>query len=115
MDQYKDNFKIYLPISGSGLSKIYPYWPYVLNDVYKVHKNIVVFTVGDTLCELIEHGQYLEAPYHVPESGKWSIRESMLASKFCDLFVGTDTGMTHAAGTWDIPKIILFGHDPPLS
>jgi ADP-heptose:LPS heptosyltransferase len=112
MAQYKDKFKIYHPISGSGLSKIYPYMAYAFNDVYKVHKDVVVFSVGDTVCELMEY-QNFEGAYSIPMSAKWSIRESMLASKYCDLVVSTDTGMLHAAGAWDIPKIILFGHDSP--
>jgi len=111
MRKYQDNFKIYHPVSGSGLNKIYPYWQYVLDDVFKVHKDIVLITVGDPICELIDCSYELTSPYVVPMSGKWSIRESMLASKYCDLVIGTDTGMMHAAGAWDIPKILLLGHN----
>jgi ADP-heptose:LPS heptosyltransferase len=111
MAEYKDKFKIYHPVSGSGLSKIYPYWPQVLNDVYQVHKDIVVISVGDTLCELIEYKW--DAPYLVGKSDQWTIRESMLASKYCDLVVSNDTGMLHASGAWETPKIIVFGHDSP--
>ena len=107
----KDKFKIYLPISGSGINKIYPYWPEIMNDVFKVHKDMILFTVGDVLCELIEY--QWNVPYMVPKSARWSIREAMLASKYCDLVVATDTGMLHAAGAWDVPKIILFGHNTP--
>lgn len=113
MKKYKDNFKIYHPVSGSGLSKIYPYWQYILDDIFRVHKDIVLITVGDTICELIDNSYEITSPYVVPMSGKWSIRESMLASKYCDLVVGTDTGMMHASGVWDVPKVILFGHNDP--
>ena len=109
--KYKDNFKIYHPVSGSGLSKIYPYWQYILDDVYKVHNDIVLITVGDVVCELIDHSYEISSPYVVPMSAKWSIRESMLASKYCDLVIGTDTGMMHAAGAWETPKMLLLGHN----
>jgi len=109
--QYKNKFKVYLPISGSGINKIYPYWPEIINDVFTVHKDLVLFTVGDETCELIEY--QWNAPYIVPKSAQWTLREAMLASKFCDLVLATDTGMLHAAGSWDVPKIILYGHNTP--
>ena len=111
MGKYKNNFKIYHPVSGSGLNKIYPYWQYIMDDIFKVHKDIVLITVGGELDELIDSSYALSSPYVVPMSGKWSVRQSMLASKYCDLVIGTDTGMMHAAGAWDVTKILLFGHN----
>jgi len=104
---YVDVFKILLPISGSGLNKIYPYWEEIFDNIYKYHKNFKIFTVGDETCRLIE----AEKDYIIQCSGKWSIRQSLIAPRFMDLAIGTDTGVMHAAGTCDVPKILLLGHD----
>jgi ADP-heptose:LPS heptosyltransferase len=108
---FKSDFNIILPISGSGLNKVYPYWEEIFSNLYKKHKNIKVFTVGDDMCRLLEWG---DTKVYVEErSAKWPVRKAMLATKYADLVVSTDTGILHAAGCFDTPKICILGHSTP--
>ena len=41
-------------------------------------------------------------------SGIWSIRDSLLVTKYVDLVISPDTGILHGAGCFDTPKIGLL-------
>jgi len=43
-------------------------------------------------------------------AGEISMRESMLLTKYVDLVIAPDTGILHASGCYDTPKIGLLGH-----
>lgn len=105
-DQYKDKFVILWALNGSSHHKVYPLMETVLKEVFKVYPNSICITVGDTLARLLE----FDHPQLIPKAGVWSIRESLIATKFVNLVVGPETMITNASGCFETPKITLLSH-----
>jgi ADP-heptose:LPS heptosyltransferase len=104
--QNHGKFFILWSLSGSSFHKTYPHAENVARAFCEVHKDAVIVTVGDDSCLLMEwdHEQTFK------KSGVWNIRRSMLATKFADLVISTETGILNAAGCFDTPKIALLSH-----
>ncbi len=102
--KHKGEFMILWGLSGSAFHKTYPYAEYVADAFLKNHKDTVFVTVGDELCRLLE----FNLSHTIKKSGQWSIRRSMIMTKYADLVIGTDTGLMHAVGCYGTPKILLL-------
>jgi ADP-heptose:LPS heptosyltransferase len=107
LSKYKDNFKVLLVPAGSAFSKAWPWWPFVFNEMvlYRDIPELITISTGDDWGRLLDW----EHPQHVKGTGKLSIRESMILTKYVDLVIGPDTGIIHAAGCYETPKICLLG------
>lgn len=108
---YMDKKKILWGLSGSSRQKTWP--PEYMLKVVKAFPDCIHISVGDEACRLLEWPFTFREVAHkfpnfVPRSGKWSIRESILACKYVDLVIAPDTGLFHGAGCFDTPKIGLF-------
>lgn len=101
-------YNILLGLAGSGNNKA---WPYGQDFAYKVidtYPNVHIITTGDERCRLIEpekEGRITNL------CGKASMRTSMALTGLVDLVIAPDTGIIHAAGCYDTPKICLLGHN----
>ena len=101
-------FNILLGLAGSGNNKAWPYgqdFAYQLIDTYP---DIHIITTGDERCRLIEperEGRITNL------CGKASMRISMALTGLVDLVIAPDTGIIHASGCYDTPKICLLGHN----
>lgn len=95
-------------LSGSGRNKAYPFVNYVWGSLITKYPNLVIMSVGDPVCEILECGT--QHPALVGKSGKYTFRQSALLAKYADLVVSPDTGLLHVAGCYDTPKIGLLGH-----
>ena len=104
--QFDGKFVILWGLSGSGNNKMYPYTDYVIGDLLRDHRDVIVITCGDESCQILE---VFEDERVIRKSGKWAIRESLLACKYADLVVAPDTGILHGAGCFETPKIGLIG------
>lgn len=102
-----NKFNILWALSGSGKQKVYPWTEFVIGEVLKNLKNVHVITVGDERCQLLETLNVREV---TNLSGKLPMRFSMCLTKFTDLVISPDTGVLHASGAFDTPKIGLLGH-----
>ena len=102
----KDKFLIIWALSGSSFHKIYPWAAYVAGELNQNHDDIRIVTVGDYFCKLLE--------WHMNNtkncSGYWTIRQSMIMTKYADLVIGPETGILNAASCFDTPKIIFLSH-----
>lgn len=98
---------IIVGLSGSGLNKAYPHFQYVMSAVLEGNKDVMFITTGDESCKVLEAGLVHERVLH--RSGVWSFRQSMAACQFGDAVIAPDTGILHASGCFDTPKIGLFG------
>lgn len=105
-NQDKKAFWIVWGLSGSGLNKSYPYSDFVIAEILQKHKDVKVVTVGDELCQILEA---LKDKRVIRRSGIWSMREASLAARYANLVVAPDTGLLHAAGCFDTPKIGIIG------
>lgn len=100
-------FNILMGMSGSGSNKA---WPWAQDLAYKIceeNPDVHIITVGDLKCQLIEPtGERI-----TNLSGKISMRIAMALTGLVQLVIAPDTGIIHAAGCYDTPKICLLGHN----
>lgn len=104
----EDSFNIVWALAGSGHNKAYPWSDYVIGELLKNHKDVHVITIGDEKCKILEYNT--EHANITRLSGKTSYRASMILTKLADLVVSPDTGILHASGAFDTPKIGILGH-----
>jgi ADP-heptose:LPS heptosyltransferase len=103
-----DCFNVLFGMSGSGTNKA---WPFMEDFGLKLcadYPDVHIITVGDEKCRLIEpelEGRITNL------SGKIPMRMSMELTGLVDLVIAPDTGIIHAAGCYDTPKICLLGHN----
>ena len=102
--KYRGKFLILWSLSGSSLHKSYPYSEYVAKGLLEKYDDIQIITVGDSICGMIEWTHPRTKNY----SGVWNIRKSLIMAKYADCVVGPDTGLLHAAGCYDVPKVLLL-------
>ena len=107
----KDKFNILWALSGSGTNKVYPWTDYVMGETLKKYPDTHFITVGDNKCQILEDISNQFPKESITQlSGKLSIRQSMLLTKLVGLVISPDTGILHASGCYDTPKIGLLGH-----
>lgn len=100
-----NKFNIVWCIKGSGIHKYYPWVSFIINELYNNYPLLNVITVGDNDSLSVED-EILQA---TKLCGKVPFRTSALLTKISNLVVSTDTGLLHAAGCWDTPKIAILG------
>jgi len=103
----RGRFIVLWSLSGSALHKVYPYFHQAVQKILSDIPEALVISVGDAVCRIMEpppSGRYL------PRSGDWSMRMSMLMTKYADLVVGPETGILNAAGCYETPKIVMRSH-----
>ncbi len=105
--KYDENFLLLWSLSGSSLHKAYPYVHKVAMKIHQRYPDVVIFTVGDDMCKMLESWSH---PNTFNRSGVWTIRQSMLMTKYADAVIGTETGVLNAASCYETPKIILLSH-----
>lgn len=102
--KHKGKFLILWSLSGSSPHKSYPFAEYVAKALLNKYDDIQILTIGDSACGLIDW----QHPRTKNYSGIWPIRKSLIMTKYADLVVGPDTGVMHASGCYDTPKILLL-------
>jgi len=100
------NFNIVWALNGSSHHKVYPLMEPMLAKWLPEHPKARVITVGDYTAKLLE----FDHPQLVHRCAEWSIRQSMLATKYAQLVIGPETAITNASGCFDTPKIVLLSH-----
>lgn len=106
IDEFK--FNILLGMSGSGGNKAWPWMETLALQICEKYSDVHIITVGDEKCRLIEP----ELEGHITNlSGKIPMRMSMEMTGLVQLVIAPDTGIIHAAGCYDTPKICLLGHN----
>ena len=104
----KGRFLLLWGLSGSGRNKAYPAAEVVIKDLLDKYKDIVIITVGDDVCQILE--PKLQSSRIAYLCGQTTYRQSMLLTKYVNLVVAPDTGLLHSAGCFTTPKVGLFGH-----
>ncbi len=106
-----DCFNVLIGLAGSGNNKAYPWIMDLCNAIGKNHPNVHIITVGDLKCQILEDIETPDLTNVTKLSGKISMRTSMALTGLVDLVIAPDTGIIHAAGCYDTPKICLLGHN----
>jgi len=99
-------FLIVWVLSGSSTHKSWPYTEYVASDLFNKHDDIVIVTVGDKHCQLLEW----KHKKTVNRAGRSHIRKTMILTKYADLVIGPETGILWASACFDTPKILFQSH-----
>lgn len=106
-DKVKDKFVILWSLAGSAFHKGYPWSPYIAGEFLKNKiEDVLIITVGDSASKIIEW----EMPNTENKSGVFSVRQSMILTKYVDLVVGAETGIINAASCFETPKIVFLSH-----
>lgn len=103
-----DAYNILIGMSGSGNNKAWPWTESLAHKICENYPDVHIITVGDEKCRLIEpeiEGRITNL------SGKIPMRTSMALTNVVDLVIAPDTGIIHAAGCYETPKICLLGHN----
>lgn len=98
---------ILVVFNGSSLVKTYPYLSEILSDwISRKGKRYVLVSVGDNEGRL---GEWDSARL-IQMATKCTFRQSVAILARAALFIGPDTGMLHASGCFDVPKVGIVGH-----
>jgi len=104
----KPGFNLLVGMSGSGTNKTYPWTEALCGTIMKEFGDKVhIITVGDERCQIIEP----IGPTITNLSGKIPMRIAMCLTGLVDCVISPDTGLLHAAGCYQTPKIGLLGHN----
>ncbi len=106
-DKYPGRFIVMWVLSGSSYHKRYPYFQQVAQELVVKNPDILLISVGDAECALIERS---ESNKYLPRAGRWQLRTSLVMTKYVDLVVGPETGILNAAGCFPTPKITMLSH-----
>lgn len=107
MKRMKNRFVILWSLSGSSFHKVYHRAEEVAKRFLDRHKmEVKIITIGDDVCRLLEW----EHSETKNRCGMWSVRKSLVMTKYAHLVVGTETGLLVAAGTFSTPKIVMMSH-----
>lgn len=107
IDEFK--FNILIGLSGSGNNKAWPWTQELCNKIVENYKDVHIINVGDERCRLIEPDPIENVIVNL--SGRIPMRMSMELTGLVDLVIAPDTGIIHASGCYDTPKICLLGHN----
>jgi ADP-heptose:LPS heptosyltransferase len=106
-DKYPGRFIVMWVLSGSSYHKRYPYFQEVAQELIIRNPDILLISVGDAECALIERS---ESNRYLPRAGRWLLRTTLVMTKYVDLVIGPETGILNAAGCFDTPKITMLSH-----
>lgn len=101
---HRDKFVILWSLSGSGFHKTYPWAEYIVGELCQQYKDIEIITVGDDSCKILEWS----GNSTINKCGVYTVRQSFILTKYVDLVIGADTGLTNAASCFDTPKIVFL-------
>lgn len=105
--KYKGKFIVLWAISGMAHHKIYPYGEDTVMAFVETHPDAVVITVGG-IYETV--GKWEKHPRVKYYANRWTLRKSLVMTKYADLVISPETCIAVAAGCFSTPKIILLSH-----
>ena len=105
----KPGYNVLIGLSGSGTNKTYPWMMDLCNTIQKNHPDVHLITVGDIKCQLLEDA--IDDVNVTKLSGNVSMRTSMALTSMVNLVISPDTGLIHASGCYNTPKICILGHN----
>lgn len=106
--KFGDDDVVLMSLSGSAVHK---YWPNLDEGIrYLTEMGLEVVTAGDEMCKKQEEGFETNSRVHC-RSGQWSLRESLAFANYCDLVIGSETGLLNAVSHQaHIAKIVMLSH-----
>ena len=106
-----DSYNVLIGLSGSGNNKAYPWMMDLCANIMSNYPNVHIITVGDLKCQILEDVDVLQSGNITKLSGQIPMRISMALTSMVNLVISPDTGLLHASGCYDTPKMGLLGHN----
>jgi hypothetical protein len=103
----RNKFNILVNTAGSSISRFYPWTMHMLPEIKRRWKHTNIIMVGDDKAKQMESEVTCEI---TKLCGKVPFMTSALLTKYVDLVITVDSGVLHAAGCFDTPKIALLGN-----
>jgi ADP-heptose:LPS heptosyltransferase len=105
------NFVVAWGLKGSSHHKSYPYYKEVASEWLATHPDSYILQIGGAESTGLE----IDHPRAVPLSGKWSLRKSLLCTKYVDVVIGPESALINAASCFTTPKICMLSHSTPYN
>lgn len=102
-NRHISDFLVVVPIMGSCMQKFYPYMNDVITHIVDTYHNAHVYIMGEAG---ITEGSFCHDRVY-DMTGKLSIKQSVLMTKYADYVIGPETGLVVAAGMWGTHKTML--------
>lgn len=101
--RHVSDFLVIIPPLGTTMQKFYPDMDHIILHIVNKYHNAYVYLMGDAgITEgSFGHNQIFDM------TGKLSIKQSILMTKYADYVLGPETGLVAAAGMWGTPKTML--------
>lgn len=102
--EHAEQFILIVPIAGSGSHKIFYEGPEFIEWVVNSHPDVVVYVTGnkEDFDEIkVKSDRVFNACSNI------NIKQAMFMTKYADMVIGAENGVTVAAGMWGTPKIML--------
>lgn len=106
---------VLVQLQGSSLNKIYPWWPQVVQALHR-DPSIIVITTGDAAglileLQIVECGNIdRKRLWLTCGNTEWTLRDSLIATKYVDCVAGPETGILNASACFDTPKVPILSH-----
>lgn len=94
-------------LSGSSLHKKFLQAEQVCHQMIEKYPDTMIITTGDSFCK----NQEVVSKRLLSKVAKWNFRTVALMSKYVDYYIGTNTGLSCVANSWDTPTVQLFTAD----
>jgi hypothetical protein len=102
----RDRFVVLWALNGSSHHKIYPLMEPVMREWLGENPDATLVTLGDKTGKLIE----FDHPQVIRKAGEWTIRESMLSTRYAGCVIGPESAIVNGASCFPTPKITLLSH-----
>jgi ADP-heptose:LPS heptosyltransferase len=107
---------IQIQITGSSINKCYPWIPEVVVGLQKKYPKSMIITTGDPQggpiiqVACVEAGADPKRMWATCGDKRYTLRDSLITTKYVDLVIGPETGIINASACWDTPKVVLLSH-----
>lgn len=104
----KDQFLILWSLGGPTVHTLYPWSAYVADKIARNFNDVQIISTSHY------EGNGKEIKWHnrctMNTAGRWTIRQSMIMTKYADLVIGPEDGLLNAAACYDTPKVVFLSH-----
>lgn len=106
---YRNKFVLVWALNGSSHHKLHTSTEVMVEDWLVNHDDTVIILVGDGSAPPVNY------PHTrlISMVGKWSVRQSLIASKYANCVIGPESMMLNAAACYDTPKVMFMSHSNP--
>lgn len=110
-ERYKDKFVIIANLSGSSMHKIFYNAEAIIKTFLAKHEDAVCITMGDDNCKKyieFEGERIINRAGRGTPGSYYPFRQSMLMAKYCNLLIGSESGLMVAGTLLGAPTIQLM-------